>query len=271
MNKYGQEWGDGLAERISKDPLFKAQTGRIRGDPPLIPIVPGRSAYESTVQSFRFEPGNSRRIQPSKTLAPVRISAPYVLAQQQFGDEVLAARLPLRPASDLAFAEDVILLHGSRAAQIFAESKLDINDEDQTLDQQEGLFQDEPKKISEGKSIVDSILEGLQNLQRGHQHGPYCAILSPELHREAMTPIGDSGVARIAPILPQLREGGVRHSEAARDRTGVIFSLGGAAVDLFIPWDAHVEFRKLEGDASFVVVEQFRLRINDPRAVATLA
>jgi hypothetical protein len=32
-----------------------------------------------------------------------------------------------------------------------------------------------------------------------------------------------------------------------------------------------VEFRKLEGDASFVVVEQFRLRINDPRAVATLA
>jgi uncharacterized linocin/CFP29 family protein len=269
MNKYGQEWAEGLAERMSKDSIFKAQTGQIRLEPPLIPIVPGRSSYESTVQSFRLESGNSRRIQPSKTLAPVRISVPFVLAQQQFGDEVLSARLPLRPASDLAFAEDVILLHGRRAAEIFAESKLDVVDEDETLGQQEGLFVEKPEKIKEGKSIVDSILEGIQKLQSGNQRRPYCVILSPDLHREAMTP--EFGLARIAPILPELREGGLRFSEAAPDRTGVIFSLGGAAIDLAIPWDAHVEFRKVEGDASFVVVEQFCLRINDQRAVATLA
>jgi uncharacterized linocin/CFP29 family protein len=270
MNTYDLGWGKGLADKISTDPQFKTQIGRIRMDPPLIPIVPGKSSYESTVQSFKLAPGNPLRIQPSNTLAPVKISLPFVLAQQQFDDQVLAGRLPLRPASDLAFAEDAILLHGSSAVDIFKKLNFDIGDEDKTLDQQEGLFKEPPKPIAKEKSIVDSILEGLQKLQSNQQHGPYCVILSPDLHREAMTPIGDSGMARIAPILPQLREGGVRFSEAAPERTGVIFSLGGAAVDMPIPWDAHVECRKVEGDATFVVVEQFRLRINDPRAVATL-
>ena len=270
MNTYDLAWGQGLAEKISKDPEFKTQVGRIRMHPPLIPIVPGKSRYESTVQSFRLAPGSSLRIQPSSTLAPVRISLPFVLVQQQFADEVLAARLPLRPASDVAFAEDVILLHGSRAAEIFKGLKLEIFDEDNTLDQQEGLFREAPAPIDAEKSVVDSITEGLQELQDGSQHGPFCVILSPDLHREAVTPPGDSVVSRITPILPELRECGVRLSEAAPRRTGVIFSLGGAAVDLSIPWDMHVECRKVEGDATFVVVEQFRLRINDPRAVATL-
>ena len=270
MSAYDLAWGQGLADKMSKDPQFKTQIGRLRVDPPLIPIVPGKSSYESTVQSYKLAPGKPLRIQPSNTLAPVKISLSFVLAQQQFGDEVLAGRLPLRPASDLAFAEDVILLHGSRAGEIFKKLDLEIIDEDKTLDQQEGLFK-EIIPIAKEKSVVDIILEGLQKLQSSQQHGPYCVILSPDLHREAMTPLGDSGLARIAPILPQLREGGLRFSEAAPERTGVIFSLGGAALDLPIPWDAHVECRKVEGDATFVVVEQFRLRINDPRAIATLA
>lgn len=270
MNTYDLAWGQGLADKISNDPQFKAQPGQIRTDPPLIPIVPGKSSYEGTIQSFKLEPGNTYRIKASGMLAPVKISLPFALAQQQFGDEVLAGRLTLRPTSDLAFAEDVILLHGNRAGAILKTFGLEIGDEDNTLGQQEGLFKEQPKPIAKDKSVVDSILEGLQKLRSARQHGPYCVILSPDLHREAMTPIGDSGQARIEPILPQLRKDGVRFSEAAPDRTGVIFSLGGAAVDLPIPWDAHVECREVKGEATFVVVEQFCLRINDPRAVATL-
>ncbi|RYG75566.1 hypothetical protein EON80_00270 [bacterium] len=270
MSAYDLAWGQGLADKISKDPQFKTQSGRIRLDPPLIPIVPGTMSYQSTVQSFRLAPGSPYRIQPSKTLAPVKISLPFVLAQQQFADEILAARLPMRPASDLAFAEDVILLHGSRAGEIFKQWGIEVIDEDKTLDQQEGLFKEAPKPLAKDKSVVDSILEGLQRLQSSQQHGPYCVILSPDLHREAMTPLRDSGMARIAPILQQLRENGLRFSEAASERTGVVFSLGGAALDLTIPWDAHVECREVKGEATFVVVEQFCLRINDARAVVTL-
>src|SRR5262245_57169375 len=98
---YDLKWGQELAGRIS--PQIKSQVGMVRLDPPLIPIVPGKSAYEDVVQSFRISPGPPISIKPSAKLAPVKISLEFQLAQQQFTDEVLAARLALRPASDLAF------------------------------------------------------------------------------------------------------------------------------------------------------------------------
>jgi uncharacterized linocin/CFP29 family protein len=267
---YDQQWGTDLSAKIS--PQIKsqvAQWAQIRKDPPLIPIVPGGSQYADVVQSFKVIARSPLSIKPSAKLAPIRISVAFQLAQQQFADETIAAQAAMQPAMDLAFIEDAIILHGSRATDY---SK-DFTDEDETLDDQIGLFLENPKPIKDGKSIVESILEGMTTLRdaQHQQHGPYCVVVSPDLHQEAMTPIGDSAFPQIAPILPQLRGDGFRYSEAAPKRTGVIFSLGGGALDLPIPWDAHVEFRSVEGPAIFVVVEQFRLRINDPRAVVTLS
>jgi uncharacterized linocin/CFP29 family protein len=264
---YDLKWGQELAGRIS--PQIRSQVGMLRLDPPLIPIVPGKAAYEDVVQSFRVNPGPPVSIKPSAKLAPVKISLEFMLAQQQFTDELLAARLALRPAADLAFVEDAILLHGKRAADVL--KRVGVKDENGTLEEQEGLFVKGPEKIDGKKTIDVSVLEGIQKLRDAQQYGPYCVIVSPDLHREAMTPLGDSGVPRIAPILPQLRENGFRFSPAASERTGVIVSLGGAAVDLSVLWDVHVECRTVEGDATFVVVEQIRLRLNDPRAVVTLS
>src|SRR5262245_40214646 len=95
-------WGHQLALRIT--PHLKSEVGRVRRDPPLIPIAPGNSDYQDVVQSFRVTLGPPLRITPSAKLAPLKISAAFSLAQQQFSDEVLAARLALRPASDIAFA-----------------------------------------------------------------------------------------------------------------------------------------------------------------------
>jgi len=264
---YDLRWGHDLALRIT--PQIRSEVGRLRKSPPLIPIVPGGSQYEDVVQSFKVHLGPPLSIRPSQKLAPVKISSEFMLAQQQFSDDSLAARLALRPASDLAFAEDAILLHGSRAEAVL--KQMNIRDENGTLAEQEGLFKEIPKPIADTKSIMDSIREGLEQLQNNQQHGPYCVIVSPDLHREAITPSGTGTTPRIAPVLPELRESGFRFSEAAPPRTGVIFSLGGAAVDMMILWDAHVECRKVEGDATFAVVQQFCLRINDERAVVTLS
>jgi uncharacterized linocin/CFP29 family protein len=270
---YDQAWGTALAAKIS--PQIKAevaQWGRFRMDPPLVPIVPGKSQYEDVVQSFRVIVGSPLSIKPSTKLAPIKISVAFQLAQQQFADEAIAVQAAMQPAMDLAFIEDAIILHGKRASEFF-EGSPQIKDEDETLDDQIGLFLDSPKAIADGKSIVESILEGLTALRdaKHQQHGPYCVVVSPDLHQEAMTPLGESAFPQIAPILPQLRVDGFRYSEAAPKRTGVIFSLGGGALDLPVLWDAHVEFRSVEGPAIFVVAEQFRLRINDPRAVVTLS
>ena len=265
---YDLRWGHDLASRISGQ--IKTEIGRIRASPPLIPIVSGASRYEDVVQSYRVDDGGPPfRIRPNKKLAPIKISSGFVLAQQQFSDELLATRLALRPASDLAFAEDAILLHGKRAKETLP--GLDFEDENRTLDEQEGLFLREARPLPAKRDIFESILKALEVLQENKQHGPYCVVVSPDLHREAITPVESGTTPRIDPILPQLREHGFRFTEAARPRTGVAFSLGGGALDMLIPWDSHVECRKVEGDATFVVVQQFRLRINDPRAVVPLS
>jgi len=266
-NVYDLRWGHDLADRISGQ--IKTEIGRIRASPPLIPIVPGASRYEDVVQSYHVDGPPPFKIRPNKKLAPIKISSSFVLAQQQFSDELLATRLALRPASDLAFAEDAILLHGSKARRTL--SDLDIKDENSTLGEQEGLFLNGATRLPDGKDVVESIRQALEALQQNKQHGPYCVVVSPDLHREAITPVETGTTPRIDPILPQLREHGFRFSEAAPPRTGVAFSLGGGALDMPIPWDAHVECRKVEGDATFVVVQQFRLRINDPRAVVPLS
>jgi hypothetical protein len=264
---YDLKWGQELAKRISDQ--IKTEIGRIRANPPLIPIVPGGSQYEDVVQSYAVDLGPPFSIRPNKKLAPIKIASRFVLAQQQFADELLASRLALRPASDLAFAEDAVLLHGAAAAPTL--SALNIDDENRTLGEQQGLFASAPTSLPPARDIFDSIRQALEDLQRNQQHGPYCVVVSPDLHREAITPSGTGTTPRINPILPQLRDYGFRWSEAAPPRTGVAFSLGAGALDLSIPWDAHVECRKVEGDATFVVVKQFCLRINDARAVVPLS
>src|SRR5437879_2204715 len=101
---YDLRWGHDLADRVT--PQIKSEVGRIRANPPLIPIVPGSSRYEDVVPSYRVEVGPPFSIRSASKLAPLKISSSFRLAQQQFADEVLAARLALRPASDIAFAED---------------------------------------------------------------------------------------------------------------------------------------------------------------------
>src|SRR5262245_3402066 len=84
---YDLKWGHELAGRISEQ--IKTEIGRFRARPPLIPIVPGSSRYEDVVQSYRVDVGPPFSVRPNSKLAPVKISSCFVLAQQQFPDELL--------------------------------------------------------------------------------------------------------------------------------------------------------------------------------------
>ncbi len=290
---YDLKWGQELASRISKQ--LTTEIGRIRAEPSLIPVVLTPSRYEDVVQSYRITPPpvvagaapaiHARSITSKNSkLPPIKISSRFVVAQQQFSDESLAVRLAVRCASDLAYAEDDIILNGN-LAELAANN---VKDESDTLEDQEGLFEaaltaaavaaalpppvpPTPTPLAPGASVVTSVFVALEALQRRNHRGPYCVIVSPDLHREAMMPSGTGSSALIDPVLPQLRPRGFRWSQAAPRRTGVVFSLGGGALDMPILWDAHVECRRVEGDATFVVVQQFRLRINDPGAIEVLS
>lgn len=276
---YDLKWGQELAEKISKQ--INTEIGRIRADPPLIPVVLTPSRYEDVVQSYRIAAPPPPAVVPgappvlhiksigsrNSKLSPIKISSHFVVAQHQLSDEALAARLAVRCARDLSNAEDDIILHGRNARL-----GVNVEDESDTLIEQDGLFPAAPVAIAARTKVIDSILAALQTLQTNNHYGPYCVIVSPDLHREALTPSGASATPPIDPILPQLRPRGFRWSQMlTTPRTGVAFSLGGGALDMPVLWDAHVECRNVEGRAAFVVVEQFRLRINDPTAVVPLS
>src|SRR5207249_820109 len=148
---------------------------------------------------------------------------------------------------------------------------LPATDESGTLGNQASLLTTiRPRAIAAGTAVDQSILAAIANLRAKGHFGPYCVVLSPDLHRDACSPIAGTAVPVIAPILPQLRQDGVQFSLSLPARSGVVFSVGKAVIDLVIPWDLHVECRDIQGDATFVVIEQFRLRINDANAALTL-
>jgi uncharacterized linocin/CFP29 family protein len=119
--------------------------------------------------------------------------------------------------------------------------------------------------------ILESILEGIKRLRDGNHHGEYCVIVSPALYQEAFKPRTNTLDAPIYEIRPLLKDNGFLYSPAAREKTGVIFSLGGHTIDITVPVDATVEFTdEQKGIAELRVVEQCRLRVNDPSAAVAL-
>jgi hypothetical protein len=96
-------------------------------------------------------------------------------------------------------------------------------------------------------------------------------IVAPDLYQEAFAPRQNTLDAPIYEIRPLLKEGGFLYSQAAPEKTGVIFSLGGHTLDIAVPVDVMVELTDEEkGVALLRVVEQFRLRENDCTAVEAL-
>jgi len=240
----------------------------IRKVRPLLPLFGTGTGLQSTVPNHQISLGPPISIPPGNPpLTTVRLSIEFKVFKPQFDQEYTIEEVARRSALNMAFVEDaVILLGGAGAAAKFAATKLQVTDEDSTLPTAAGLLPQRPPTVK--KAIVQSILDGMQTLRQQNQHGEFCVILSPDLHKEAYEPIPGTAIPAIGPILPQLKENGVAWSDALDSKTAVIFSTAG--VDLAIPEDTHVELRKVEGDAFLAVTQQFLLRINDPTAIVGL-
>src|SRR5262245_37690526 len=99
------------------------------------------SRYEDVVQNFKVNIGSPLKINPRELSRRSRYPRSSSLLSSSLA-MTLATRLALRPASDLAFAEDAIILHGSKADPFL---KKNISDEDGSLEKQDGLFKDPPR------------------------------------------------------------------------------------------------------------------------------
>ena len=255
---WDDKWLDDMTARANAE-----LTNRLVGRLALNPVSPKIGAYGSTIDSFDFDTGTTG------SLKLITISAVFHIDQGSLGHKEFVLMAAAHAAYQLASAEDAIVLLGDLGdmpkSVVTTPSNLK-NEKDLR-----GLFDAAPSDID--GTVVDSILAGLAKLRAAGQHGPFTVILSPSLHQEASTPLSAAGgQMAIEPILPQLRDSKLLPpSDVLPGRSGVILSLGGATVEQVITYDAHVEILPSEPNAkTFVVKEQFRLRVNDPTAIATL-
>jgi uncharacterized linocin/CFP29 family protein len=130
---------------------------------------------------------------------------------------------------------------------------------------------------SQRSDILDILLKGIERLRNSGHFGEYCAVVAPDLYKAAFAPRSSLGTdwdaqreAPIYQIRPLLREGGFGYSRMLMPGTGVIFSLGGGALTLAVPREAHVQFVSMDRDIILSVQERFRLLINRPDAIVPL-
>jgi uncharacterized linocin/CFP29 family protein len=283
-NNFG--WSDETRQRINT--VIHDESARARIARRVLPLFGNATGFVDRVPGHQLRPpaaGQPLSLRGNQSLAPVEISVDFTLAPEEFGDEQAAMALATRAAYQLALAEDRIVLLGADAAPLL----LAANVRERNLNEQKGLFRSAmetaamraqapapaagapPPQLPAGTTILDGILNAIAELRQRDHHGEYGAIVSPNLHREAFQTPARRREAFIYEIRSLLREGSFQYSSAATGRTGVIFSLGGHTVDMAVPVDASVELVNEERGALLRVVEQFRLRINDPTAVVALA
>src|SRR6266536_4308402 len=256
-------WSPDRWQRINT--IVHDEAAKIRVARRVLPLFGNSGDYVDSVVGHQVDIGPPLRIQAGQTLVPMEASIEFQLSPEQFNDEQVASALAIRGAYVLALAEDAVLLRGASASTFLA----DLHVLERNLGKQAGLLDGNPPAVE--NPILESILGAIKTLRTRNHHGEYCVIVAPDLYQKAFAPRQHTMDAPIYEIRPLLKEGGFLYSQAVPENTGVIFSLGGQSVDLTVPVDAMVELTDEEkGIALLRVVEQFRLRLNDPTAAVAL-
>jgi hypothetical protein len=213
----------------------------------------------------------SNQLTLGQPLTPITVRASVSVgtsAQDHLGLREFGAR---RMGDAFSHIEDAIVLLGSEAKVPRNLGPVTFTVDESELKQQIGLFATNQPQV--GGNVIASAVAALNNLRsRGH-HGPFVVIVSTDLNEEAWTPTAPGIVnAPIYAVLPELRSqsDGWIWSDVVGSRQGVAISLGGESFDFIVSYDPHVESAIVTNGFVIEAALQFRLRINDTKAIEPL-
>jgi len=235
---------------------------------PFLQLYGKQGEYATNIIGHQVNAGKGGRplsIDINQNLTPVKLSCDIQIHQEQFKDEDTLHTLAVEAAYRVAAAEEAVLVLGKSAGDFL--DRLSVTAEN--LDQQTGLFPANPPTLG-NTTILDSIVQGIKDLQANGRFRNYVAVVSPDLYQAAMKPQQNIFDAQKYAIEPLLMEGGFLYSQAAPEKTGVLLSLSGDSVKLAVPMDTCIEFVEEKKDVFLQAVEQFRLLIDVPEAVVAL-
>jgi uncharacterized linocin/CFP29 family protein len=209
-------------------------------------------------------------IRPYQPLRPIQISRSFLLYREQSGDDDILKALITQAAADLAQAEDAVILLGCAAEVTLKKLKITFDHKD--LKEQQVQLVPETAVEPIAGNILNSILKGIQDLQKNGYYGEYHVIVSPDLYSQAYArPSGRSALIHEIQVL--LPNNSFLSSSILGREKGVIFSLTRGTIRLSVPVDTYVDTsipNDDQGRQQFRVAQQFRLIIDDECARVAL-
>jgi uncharacterized linocin/CFP29 family protein len=262
-------WDEGRVNTAVHDAAKEVRIVR-----PLLKLQGSQGAYVGNIVGHRITleaaegTGPQMSIALNQALSPVILSCEFVLRPEQFSDADAINALAVEAACRVAAAEDAVLLLGKNAQEII--TRLGVGADPEQLAAQSSLLPAKVSPLPQKHPVLDAIVGAIVELERRGRVGKYAAIVSMDLFQEAMRPRTNTMDAPIHEILPLLVENGFRHSHALPPRTGVLLSLFGDGLKIAVPVDVTVELVEQGKVAILQAVEQIRLVVDIPEAVAAL-
>jgi uncharacterized linocin/CFP29 family protein len=267
------------------DKAVMTEVGQVRVAQQAFPTTPMPNAQ--SVPADIFDPVRME-IQEGQTIPLVEISVPFSLTQSQVNDESTnrtGQKLSRLAAKTLGLSEDIVLFQGQKATlaqvvQIANQAAAGA-----------GLIQEAAEEITVDRkdpgypaSVFQAVVDGIARLTAKGQPGPYALFLENSVYADVYRPEPNSLVTPADRIKP-LVTGGFhptgallvtptgRAAAAAPGRFGVLASLGGEPVSIYVGVDATAAFTQADpnGILRFRVYERVQHVARDRTALLRLA
>jgi uncharacterized linocin/CFP29 family protein len=258
-------WTDDIWMDI--DNAVKGELKRARKLRGAFPLFGDHDTDPDAIVDYTVTAGPPSSVNPSNPhLVAVELSKQFTIFNpQQWGNAGVAIALAVNTAHDVAKAEEAVFELGVDAQPNLRA----LNVQERNLHFQTSRLS-APDAPPVRESVLESILDGMAQLQaRGHE-GDYLFIGAPDVYARAFRIPAGRADADIVSILPLLSSDGFRYSQAAPQGTATLVSLGGGTIYVSIPGDTTIRFVKEDTNFILEVKERARLLINDATAVQQL-
>ena len=118
------------------------------------------------------------------------------------------------------------------------------------------------------ENTVTAVLNGIAILRQVGHPGPYGLFLSPRTYADAFSPISDTLQTPADRLLPILK-GGLQMANELPDNRGLLISLGGEPVTIYLAQDIAVAFNQVdtEGNYCFRAFERVQVVVREVDAL----
>jgi uncharacterized linocin/CFP29 family protein len=121
------------------------------------------------------------------------------------------------------------------------------------------------------ENTVTAVFNGIARLRQAGHPGPYALFLSPRTYADAYSPISDTLQTPADRLLPILK-GGLQMANELPDNRGLLISLGGEPVTIYLAQDIAVAFNQQdpEGNYRFRAFERVQVVARETSALVRL-